>query len=77
MTDGWNDIASAPRNGRPIRVAAFDDHGLIQSFVMQWGHIARNELFAPGVVGMWVAPDGSFTWDASHDGGPTHWRELS
>lgn len=76
MSD-WHSIETAPRDGSVIQVAAFDDDGEpIQIFPVQWGHIQRNELFAPGMVGMWVVPDGSMTWREG-DGGPTHWRTLS
>jgi hypothetical protein len=27
-------------------------------------------------VGMWTAPDGSYTWREG-DGGPTHWRQTA
>jgi len=43
---------------------------------MQWGHIQRNGLF-PGLVGMWVAEDGSFTWQDADDLGPTYWRPIT
>lgn len=41
---------------------------------VQWGHITQNKFFAPGQVGMWVAPDGSYTWQDATGDGPTHWR---
>ena len=41
---------------------------------MQWGHIQRNGLF-PDVVGIWVSPGGSVTWNESDPyGAPNHWR---
>lgn len=77
MTD-WQPIETAPKDGTLIKIGwKFPgDTDMQEWFVMQWSHIQRNGLY-PGVVGMWVAPDGSFTWNADNpDGAPTHWMPL-
>ncbi len=73
MSD-WLPIASAPKDGRLIKLGWKEPyHTEMQEwFTMRWGHIHQNGLF-PGKVGMWVAPDGSFTWNDTDVGGPTHW----
>ncbi len=74
---GWKEIKSAPKDGTLIRVGwKFpEDKDMQEHYVMRWGAIQRNGMF-PGKVGMWVAPDGSFTWNDEGDGGPTHWQAL-
>ncbi len=62
-------IATAPRTGALIIVGA-DDAG---TFPMRWDGGATNDLFAPGVVGMWVLFDGTMTW-RDDQYGPTHWQ---
>lgn len=72
--EDWQDIATAPRDGTVIEITALEPDGTpFEIWPCQWGHIQRNELFAPGMVGMWMLPDGSATWREG-DGGPTHWR---
>ena len=73
--DGWQPIATAPRDGTIVDLTWMDDGEAQEIWPMQWGHIQRNGLFAPGVTGMWIVPDGSLTW-TEHDpaGAPTHWR---
>jgi hypothetical protein len=67
------DMAKAPRDGRVIYVGD-DDVG---TFAMRWNADATNSMFAPGVTGMWEAPDGSITWrDDDRDAAPTFWRHL-
>lgn len=74
--NGWQLIETAPRDGTVIQITAFEDDGSIfEIHPMQWAHIQRNEIFAPGMVGMWTAPDRSYTWREGH-GGPTHWRSV-
>lgn len=70
--DEWQPIETAPKDGKPIMVM----HDDVGSFIMQWGHIQTNEFFAPGQVGMWVAPDRSMTWAVHDDVGPSHWKPL-
>lgn len=64
-------MITEPRDGTLI-IVGHDDVG---EFPMQWGHIQRNGLF-PGKVGMWVAQDGSFTWQDGPEEGPSYWRPL-
>jgi hypothetical protein len=74
---GWQTMESAPRDGRVIDLTWMEGGKPQEVWPMQWGHIQRNGLFAPGVTGMWVAPDGSITWtEHDRDGAPTHWRET-
>jgi hypothetical protein len=77
MTD-WQPIETAPRDGTLVCVGwkGPRDTEMQEWFTMQWGHIQKNDLFAPGQIGMWVMPDGSLTWTESTGGGPTHWRPL-
>lgn len=65
-------IETAPKDGTLIIVGDPD----VGDFPMQWGHIQRNGLF-PGLTGMWVAQDGSFTWQDADDFGPSYWRPLT
>jgi hypothetical protein len=59
-----------------IEITAIEDSGkLFETHPMKWCHIQRNAVFAPGQIGMWTAPDGSYTWREG-DGGPTHWMPL-
>ena len=62
-------IETAPRDGTLI-VVGDPDAGW---FPMQWGHIQQNGFFAPGVVGMWIMPDGSMTWTEHGGFGPSEW----
>lgn len=66
-------ITTAPRDGTVIVVA----HEHVGEFVMQWDPQGTNDFFAPGDVGIWVAPDGSMTWKDTDDDGPSHWRPLT
>lgn len=69
----WRSITTdpPPKDGTLIWVAD-PDCGV---FPMRWAAIQRNGLF-PSVVGMWVLPNGEFTW-TEHDGfGPTLWLPL-
>lgn len=72
----WQPIETAPRDGQLILLTAFESDGsLFEVHPMQWFHVQRNELFAPGMVGMWTAPDGGYTWREGN-GGPTHWKPV-
>lgn len=73
MTE-WQDISDAPRDGSVVEITAIEDDGAVfEIHRMQWGHVQRNALFAPGQVGMWVDPGGNYTWREG-EGGPTHFR---
>lgn len=71
---GWRPIETAPRDGSVVEITALEDDGTpFEIHPMCWDANGRNTIFAPGMVGMWTAPDGSYTWREG-DGGPTHWR---
>lgn len=74
----WRDIASAPKDGSTILITALDEDGApFEIHAMQWAHLQRNGLF-PGVLGMWITPCGSCTWnDDGHGNGPTHWAPTA
>lgn len=75
--DDWQSIDTAPKDGSVIELT-WMEHGEPQEiWPMQWGHIQRNGIL-PGVIGMWIVPDGSITWnDDGMGGGPTHWRRST
>ncbi len=76
--DTWQPIETAPRDGTLVLVTWLEDDGQPSEIhPMQWGHITRNEFFAPGQVGMWVAPHGGYTWQEGDGGGPTHWQPAT
>lgn len=70
IDDRYAPISSAPRDGTLI-IVAHDDVG---AFPVRWNPEATNDLFAPGCSGLWVAPDGTFTWSEHGGLGPSHWR---
>jgi hypothetical protein len=70
MNIEWRGISSAPRDGTTVIVGAPDD----EWFTMRWNPRGRNSIFQPEPVGIWEAPDGSFTWSEEGGFGPSHWR---
>ena len=70
-TGNWRDIASAPRDGTEIWVM----HPDAGAFIMRWNAEQKNGLI-PGVVGMWVADDGAFTWQEADGNGPDWWKPF-
>lgn len=72
----WRKIDDDARDGRFVEIVAFEDDGAIfEIHVMRWEACATNDVFAPGVTGMWVSP-GEYTWREG-EGGPTHYRRLA
>lgn len=69
----WQQIETAPKDGSTIVLTWMDDGKPQEQWPMRWDASMRNGLF-PGVVGMWTATDGSFTWN--NPCGPTHWKPL-
>lgn len=77
MSNEWQDISTAPRDGTLVELTWMENGRPAEIWSMRWGAIHRNGLF-PGQIGMWVAPDGSCTWNEQYlDGAPTHWRLMS
>jgi len=76
MSTEWQTMKNAPRDGTLVELTWFEK-GVPQEIVtMRWDPKMRNGLF-PGVVGFWVSPEVSFTWNETNkDGAPTHWRHV-
>ncbi|TXN33920.1 hypothetical protein [Methylobacterium sp. WL19] len=68
-TEGWEPIATAPRDGSVIWVMDPD----CGAFLMRWSASTTNPMFSDA-TGMWLATDGSLTWCEDTDAGPTWWR---
>ncbi|MET4529119.1 hypothetical protein [Bradyrhizobium sp. JR18.2] len=78
VPQGWQPIATAPRDGTVVELTWMDNGRPQEIYPMQWGHIQRNKLFAGDTVGMWIMPNGAATWtEHDPDGAPTHWRPES
>jgi hypothetical protein len=75
MMNEWQPIDTAPKDGTVIELTWMDGGEPQEIWPMQWSHTQRNGLF-PGIVGMWVSPDGSVTWNSTRFG-PTHWRKAT
>lgn len=74
LSQNWQCISSAPRDGSPVELTWFDGGEPAEIWTCQWAPLMANGLF-PGKVGFWVTPDGSMTWgEHDPDGAPTHWR---
>lgn len=67
----WLPIDSAPRDGTLVLVMDED----VGAFVMRYSPLARNLLAQPG-RGLWVAPEGEFTWSEHEGFGPSKWMPL-
>lgn len=67
--NAWRAMDTAPRDGTIIFVGADSEW-----FVMKWNPIGSNALFQPDPIGIWEAPDGSFTWSEDGGWGPTSWQ---
>lgn len=65
-------MSTAPRDGTTI-IIGDNDCG---EYPMRWNPEFKNPLI-PGVVGFWVSPLNSFTWDESRGFGPTYWAPDS
>ncbi|HEY8578174.1 MAG TPA: hypothetical protein VIL88_17750 [Devosia sp.] len=68
IDDTFLPIDSAPRTGVLIIVR----HEDVGTFPMRWSNTATNDVFVPGVVGMWVMDD-QMTWRDDRDG-LSHWK---
>ena len=76
MENLWNDISTAPRNGKVVEVRAQDNDAMISGpHFMYWDGKATN-LMVGDVVGLWVEISGAYTWSEKGGFGPTEWREY-
>ena len=67
MSD-WQDISTAPRDGRIIRLWA-EDAPVVE---MAWDGDGYNPLVSMR-EGIWKGYNGELTWSADRGYGPTHW----
>jgi hypothetical protein len=66
----WMPIASAPRDGRLIRLSDLETC----SVEMAWNRTGSNPLVSRK-LGIWeTVPSGHATWCEDDGAGPTHWR---
>jgi hypothetical protein len=66
----WLPIASAPRDGRVIRITDFDT----MSIEMAWNPTGSNPLVSR-TLGIWeTVPTVVASWCEDDGFGPTHWR---
>jgi len=74
----WNDIKTAPRNGRVIEVRAPDDDAIVGGpHYMYWDSEGTNFIAQPETKGIWVDYEGRYTWSEEDGFGPTQWRETA
>lgn len=70
----WQEMDSAPRDGRIILLTWMENGEPAEIWPMRWSRMGTNDFFAPGVIGIWELSDGSLTWnEADPMGAPTHW----
>ena len=71
----WQPIETAPRDGTEV-LLTWIEGGKPQDIVrMAWDPKRKNGFF-PGVVGMWTAVGGNYTWCDANGSGPTHWAPI-
>lgn len=71
----WKEIDTAPLDGTEVLLTWMED-GKPQDIVRMAWDPARTNGFFPGVVGMWTALGGNYTWCAANGHGPTHWAPV-
>lgn len=75
MTNNWQPIETAPRDGTEIIVCWIDGGYENDATYMLWDDEGVNNMF-PGVEGMWRTASGSATWTEHAGHGPTHWMPI-
>lgn len=66
---GWQDISSAPKDGRPILVYVEDN-----ALCREWYYRDRDPMKLIGIAS-WTDHNGG-GWVSYHPGQPTHWMPL-